>query len=52
MEWLRLELLGNPLRDWLVALGIAAGSFLFLFLSKHILVRRFLAHAEVHPDPG
>jgi small-conductance mechanosensitive channel len=52
MEWLGLQLLGNPLRDWLVALGIAAGSFLVLFLFKHILVRRFLAHAETTPTPA
>lgn len=51
VEWLGFELFGNSLRDWLVALGIAAGSFLILFLLKSILQRRFLEHAEKTPTP-
>lgn len=51
-EWLGVELLGNPLRDWLVALGIAAGSFLILHLLKIFLLRRVLRHAETTPTPA
>src|SRR4028118_1524242 len=50
-EWLGAELLGNPLREWLVAVGIAAGAFLILHLFNVFLLRRVLRHAATTPTP-
>lgn len=44
--WPGYEILGNPVRDWVVAAAIAAGSFLILHLLKHVLLRRLARRAE------
>jgi small-conductance mechanosensitive channel len=42
MEFLNRTYLGNTLQDWLIAVGIALGGFLLLFLVKQIVRNRLL----------
>jgi len=42
--WLA-EILGNPVRDWVAAAGVAAGAFLLLLLIQRLIVRRLGAIA-------
>ena len=46
MEWLGSEILGNPVREWLVAAAFAAGAFLILLLIQGLIVKRLGALAE------
>jgi small-conductance mechanosensitive channel len=45
LDWLDDQLLGEPVRDWLMALAIAAGTLLILALVKRISVHRLAALA-------
>jgi small-conductance mechanosensitive channel len=45
LDWLDDQLLGEPVRDWLMALAIAAGTLLVLALLKKISVNRLAALA-------
>src|SRR5215218_5791437 len=45
LDWLDDQLLGEPVRDWLMALAIAAGTLLILALIKRISVHRLAALA-------
>lgn len=40
LDWLDTQLLGEPVRDWLMALAIAAASLLLLALVKRLVVGR------------
>jgi small-conductance mechanosensitive channel len=40
LDWLDEQLLGEPLREWMMALAIAAGALLILALIKRIVVSR------------
>lgn len=40
-----MEIFGNPLRDWIAAAGVAAGTFLVLLLVQLLVVRRLGAIA-------
>jgi len=39
-RWLGVQVLGSSVRAWIVAVGIAAASYLFLILLKRLVVRR------------
>ena len=43
--WPGYEILGNPLRDWVVAAAVAAGALLLLLLIQRLIVRRLGAIA-------
>jgi small-conductance mechanosensitive channel len=45
LDWLDHPLLGEPVRDWLMALAIAAGTLLVLALIKRVSVNRLAALA-------
>jgi small-conductance mechanosensitive channel len=45
LDWLDDQLLGEPVRDWVMALAIAAGTLLVLALIKRISVHRLAALA-------
>jgi small-conductance mechanosensitive channel len=45
LDWLDDQLLGEPVRDWLMALAIAAGTLLVLALVKRISIHRLAALA-------
>jgi small-conductance mechanosensitive channel len=45
LDWLDDQLLGEPVRDWLMALAIAAGTLLILALIKKVSVNRLAALA-------
>ncbi len=45
-DWLDNPFLGEPARDWLVALGIAAGTLILLALVKRVGLRRLAALAR------
>jgi small-conductance mechanosensitive channel len=45
LDWLDDQLLGEPMRDWLMALAIAAGTLLVLALLKRVSVHRLAALA-------
>jgi small-conductance mechanosensitive channel len=45
LDWLDDQLLGEPLRDWLMALAIAAGTLLILALIKRVSIHRLAALA-------
>jgi small-conductance mechanosensitive channel len=45
LDWLDNQLLGEPVRDWLMALAIAAGTMLILALVKRLSLNRLAALA-------
>ncbi len=45
LDWLDNQLLGEPVRDWLMALAIAAGTLLVLALVKRLSLNRLAALA-------
>lgn len=45
MDWLGSEILGNPVRDWVAAAGIATGAYLVLLLIQLLIVKRLGAVA-------
>lgn len=46
MSWLERSVFGNPLLDWLVALGIAAGAAVLLLLSRRVVPPWLAAYAR------
>jgi small-conductance mechanosensitive channel len=46
LDWLNFNFLGNPISDWLIAIGLAATIVLTLSLIKPLLIRRLGALAR------